>query len=297
MSAMEKTFKVYKHTCPNGKSYIGITSRDVKLRWHYGNGYATQLFGRAIKKYGWENIKHEILEDGLSFDEANVRETYYIEFYETTNPLKGYNCTRGGEGAPGHSLTEAAKRAIGEANKRKWRDSEYRERMLNHLQSVSKSNIGRKRSQDAIEKTLTATRKPIDQYSLDGEFVAAFKSAMDAARCVGQKNNSGIISCCKGKFATAHGYIWRYHGEPLEYEKHVERLKAWKTMTAKNAKAAVAENCIAIRQEDNDGNLVATYQSAAEAQKATGINRNSIRRCCNGCLKHAGGYVWKNIND
>ena len=58
---------VYKHTCPNGKVYIGITSREAKLRWNCGNGYNNNKhFKSAIVKYGWNNIKHEILFDGLT---------------------------------------------------------------------------------------------------------------------------------------------------------------------------------------------------------------------------------------
>lgn len=52
---------VYMHTNNiNGKRYIGI-SQNPKRRWKNGNGYKTQLFGKAINKYGWDNFTHEIL--------------------------------------------------------------------------------------------------------------------------------------------------------------------------------------------------------------------------------------------
>ena len=59
-----RKYKVYKHTFPNGKIYIGITSKkNVKRRWgNGGSGYKDQTYMRnAINKYGWENVKHEIL--------------------------------------------------------------------------------------------------------------------------------------------------------------------------------------------------------------------------------------------
>ena len=61
-------YKIYKHTFPNGKVYIGLTSQEPKKRWGSdGNGYYGQKYiYRAIKKYGWKNIKHEILFDNLS---------------------------------------------------------------------------------------------------------------------------------------------------------------------------------------------------------------------------------------
>ena len=54
---------LYRHTSPSGKVYIGIT-RDVNIRWsNKGYRYLTynSIFGKAILKYGWDNIKHEIL--------------------------------------------------------------------------------------------------------------------------------------------------------------------------------------------------------------------------------------------
>ena len=52
-----KDFIVYKHTCPNGKVYIGITCQKPQNRWGKdGNGYKEQLF--------------YIMTRGLSYKEA-----------------------------------------------------------------------------------------------------------------------------------------------------------------------------------------------------------------------------------
>ena len=65
-------YKVYIHKFPNGKAYIGITRQEPKIRWGGGNGYVrNEYMHRAIKKYGWENIEHIILFDGLSEEDAN----------------------------------------------------------------------------------------------------------------------------------------------------------------------------------------------------------------------------------
>ena len=42
--------------------------------------------------------------------------------------------------------------------------------------------------------------------------------------------------------------------------------------------------------------LVATYESATEAERKTGISRGGILRCCKGRYSQAKGYVWKYIN-
>lgn len=62
-------YYVYKHTFPNGKVYIGITSQKPENRWNSGKGYLRKINGKyaqplmanAVIKHGWDNIKHEIL--------------------------------------------------------------------------------------------------------------------------------------------------------------------------------------------------------------------------------------------
>ena len=51
-----------------------------------------------------------------------------------------------------------------------------------------------------------------------------------------------------------------------------------------------------IGQYDDQMNLIAEYDSATVAAKAVGSNRTSIRDCANGKQKHAGGYVWRYLD-
>jgi group I intron endonuclease len=96
----EKKWCVYKHEAPNGKVYIGITSQSTSRRWRTnGEGYyqdTQKKFRNAINKYGWDNFKHEIIEDNISsLEEANARERYWISFYDSYH--NGYNSTLGGD--------------------------------------------------------------------------------------------------------------------------------------------------------------------------------------------------------
>jgi len=96
---------VYMHTViNNGKKYIGQCSGDPKVRWG-SNGYRYKglVFYNAIKKYGWNNIAHEILIDNLTQEEADYYEKYYISLYKTTDRNFGYNVAPGGFGNPGLS--------------------------------------------------------------------------------------------------------------------------------------------------------------------------------------------------
>ena len=48
-----------------------------------------------------------------------------------------------------------------------------------------------------------------------------------------------------------------------------------------------------VAQLNDDGEVIAIFEAIADAVKATGTNSKSIRDCCNGVQKHAGGFVWK----
>ena len=85
---------VYLHTVPNGKRYVGITKHGdyPNRRWNNGKGYEkNRYFYNDIVSYGWNNITHEILHNGISEREARQLEHYYIMKYRSTNRYYGYN--------------------------------------------------------------------------------------------------------------------------------------------------------------------------------------------------------------
>lgn len=111
---------VYMHTTPNGKRYIGITGRSVKARWkNKGYGYFNHCyFWNAIQKYGWENIKHEILFENLTEQEAKNKEIELICFYKSNLKEFGYNQTLGGDGRKGE-MSDNQKQILKIANRGK----------------------------------------------------------------------------------------------------------------------------------------------------------------------------------
>ena len=100
---------VYMHTCPNGKVYVGLTGIKPKYRWDNGHGYKEQVFRHAIAKYGWENITHTIIKDGLTLEEANELEAEMISKYKSNNSEFGYNIDNGGNGCGSKSLEHREK--------------------------------------------------------------------------------------------------------------------------------------------------------------------------------------------
>lgn len=94
-NALKKAFCVYEHVFPNGKRYIGITSNAEK-RWKNGEGYRTQgKIAKAIKHYGWDNVKHNVILDDLDKEQAIILEKYLISALDTIE--NGYNTAIGGD--------------------------------------------------------------------------------------------------------------------------------------------------------------------------------------------------------
>ena len=110
---------VYKHTSPNGWVYIGITSSwDENIRWKNGYGYKhNPHFFNAIQKYGWDNFRHEIIEEDLTCKEAQDLEISLISKYKRLGV--SYNITDGGEGHNGIPLTDEHKQKISQTLKEK----------------------------------------------------------------------------------------------------------------------------------------------------------------------------------
>lgn len=214
MSNSVRDYKVYKHTCPNGKVYIGI-ALDISDRWRCGKGYKNQVFARAIKKYGWENITHEILFTGLSKEEACKKEIELIAQYRSNEKEYGYNCTIGGDGTNGYKYTEEQRKAVSDRQKGRTLSEQ-------HKINIGKANIGKhKLSEERIQqlresrkynfepwnKNKSVRTREIIQCDLDGNEIKRFVSAHSAFIETGATH---ILCCCKGARKTSKGFIWKF---------------------------------------------------------------------------------------
>ena len=214
MQKSEKNYKVYMHIFPNGKAYIGITKQEPKVRWGGGNGYArNEYMHRAIKKYGWENIEHIILFDGLLEADACEIEKSLIKKHRTNEKEFGYNIESGGQCS---NLAESTKQKLREAHIGKSVSKEAREKMrASRNRFLSENPEEYKKTMDnmmlAVEKAAELKRKPVIQYDLDGNFLAVWNSTREAERVLGIYH-SHIAKCCNKvpKYNTAGGYRWEY---------------------------------------------------------------------------------------
>lgn len=224
---MERRYTVYVHIVPNGKMYVGITCIKPSYRWNSGRGYENNAhFFNAIVKYGWDNIQHVIVGDGLSKEVACVIEQALIQKFETNNPLKGYNRSTGGEGgalgvkfsqetiekrkrhrdystswAKGKHFTEEHRRKIGEGHKGLKHSESSKEKMRKAHSGFVPPWKGEKRSDEYRMKK----SKPV----ICVETNTIYFGMMEAERQTGI-HHSNISNCIKGKRENAGGYHWKY---------------------------------------------------------------------------------------
>lgn len=155
-----KNWTVYMHTSPSGKRYIGITSQKIQQRWRSGKGYKINVFCNAIQKYGWENIKHEILFENLTKEEAEKKEIELIAFYKSNQKEYGYNIQNGGNCLGTHSLS--TKNKISKALKNKPKSKEavenVRKALLRYYQENPNANKGRVVSEETRIKIRRANK-------------------------------------------------------------------------------------------------------------------------------------------
>lgn len=222
-------YTIYRHVFPNGKSYIGLTKTSVEKRWGHGENYKTcPLVDRAIKKYGWENIAHEILRKCETQEMAEVWEQFYIAWYKSNNPAFGYNILAGGDVSGGK--TENVRKKISDALTGRKMSEEQKKKISEGVKrtfSRPESNgcIGKKASDETKIKMSEAHKgktmsensglsKPVVQLTMDGDFVARYACARDAYRAgVG---HYGVISrCCLHKASHSGGYRWMFEDEYL----------------------------------------------------------------------------------
>lgn len=175
---MAKNYCIYMHKNKiNGKIYIG-QSCNLNVRWHPISYKDCSYFYNAIQKYGWDNFEHVILEDSLSIEEADQKEKYYIEKYNTLNRDYGYNLKSGGNS--GYVLSAETRQKIKKSNQQFF---------LKHSEVFS-ARLARMH-----EKT---KKKVICLNTND-----IFESQLLAAKWAGLKNSAPISRCCAGERKTA----------------------------------------------------------------------------------------------
>lgn len=206
---MDRLYTVYKHTSPDGKVYIGATcSRDLRIRWQYGHGYKhNKPFWCAIQRFGWANFTHDILEEGLTAEEAKQREVYFIDKYQSCDPDKGYNRNRVSI-LPTASLTQEQEYA----RVRKIMDWHYKESSRRLKEKPPRPPKKRVHGPGAYHPMSPEKLLKISTAVVCLDTGAIYQSIKEASRIKGI-DPGNISATCRGKRKQAGGLRWAYKTE------------------------------------------------------------------------------------
>lgn len=310
-------YTVYKLTSPSNKVYIGITCQAIKKRWANGKGYKRcPAIYKAINKYGWENIKKEILLENTTESEAKSLETMLIKLHKSDNKKYGYNLTEGGDGTTGRILSEEAKKRISEKNKGKIISEEQKERLRQiNLGKRQSEETKRKRSESMkgkkhphkrvlseeerkrLSDNFKGTNNPLARKVICLETLKVYDTMAQAREETGATK---ITDCCRHyyKHKSSAGFHWEYYDDRLSDEDYKDILdRLLKEEYENKHKSPTEEN----RRKTSERSSVSVicvetgtiFNSLEDACQTYNICKANLCNCCRGKRNTAGGYHWK----
>lgn len=243
---------------------------------------------KGVIKIEWKVIKH------------NNKETPYIiseygDLYnkETKNNLKG-------------GITNSGYKNYGMSFKNKEQRKEYAHRLVaeyfipnpenkpqvNHIDGNKENNhysnlewvTQEENMKHCMDNGLSALTKPVDQYSIDGEYITSFNSASDAGRNLGDVLMGRGISDAVLKYKkTAYGFQWKFSDD----DRIIYPLQENEYFTTKS-----------VVQLTLDGEYIKTFEKANYAYKELGKKDNGmISQVCKGRRGKYAGFKWMYTND
>lgn len=175
------------YTFPNGKKYIGVTTKTLEERRDCGYQH-NQPLRDAMRFYGWRAIKKTIIAEYDTIEDAFAEEERQIKLHKTTDPLNGYNISKGGKNTfAGLKHTEEHKARMSAMYKGK----AFTEEHIEHLREAHAQE-----------------RKAVESYDQHGNKVGSYKSLGDAADAVGG-HKTNISRACKSN-KEYKGFFWRF---------------------------------------------------------------------------------------
>lgn len=285
----ERTYTLYCHTNKtNGKKYVGITIQTLNQRWRQGKGYGkTSAIYKAIKHYGWDGFDHDVLLDGLSYDEACEAEKSFIKELNALVP-NGYNLELGGNSKK--QCSEETKRKMSEARKgikqniseeeRKRRSERMKNNCPMHDPILKQKCLENRR---AVGYGLTeAARKRISEKAIERLNTPEWQERL-------RIQNTGERNPMFGKHCSEESK--KLLREAHLGKKHSEESRQKMRMNHGDCSGENNYNSRPVLQYTLDGTLVAEYDSISSARKA--IAHGDVEAALRGKAKTAGGYKWE----
>lgn len=231
-------YVIYKFIFPNYKVYIGQTSEEFNS---YMNRYEknsknkkrkdyNRLLNKSIRKYGWDNVKKEILFDNVSSGFVDELETYLIAQYKSADRRFGYNILEIGKSRKGYKCSEETKKLISKNHRNVSGENNpmfgihrFGENAPNYgnkhsektKQLMKKNNSyywkNKKQSEKHIQNRIKVIQKPVDVFVYKTKkFVRTFESIKQTGKelCLWEQS---ICRVLKNKQKSAGGYYFKYN--------------------------------------------------------------------------------------
>lgn len=267
----------------NGDRYIGQSKNVTNRLWihksllknnhHVYKTGELSLLQKAWNKYGENNFIFEIVEF-CEADKLNEREMYWIDYYRCNHAKyrQGYNMTDGGEGA--------------------YSNQHMKGRIQINNGKIQKMiypyEFPEYEKQGFVKGLLPKTIEKVNQ----NRTIRSGKEHWAYGKTFSYEHRKKISEANKGKSSWMKGKHWD------EEHKELFRKKSTGRKLSKEAKEKIiAAKQKSIIQYSKNGEFVAEYVSAIDAENKTGIGRSHISQCCNGKKKSTGGYVWRFKNE
>lgn len=266
------TCGIYKITnAVNGKFYIGSSRRLSERRnehfSRFKNNKGNSIIKNAIKKYGIESFKFEVLEHFYFWKDAETeyidelltsREQYYVDILnpEYNIKIKDVTSTKG----------------IAPFSK------------SNSKNTISEREIVRRNRELGIHKS----KKYIEVYDMKSlTYVETIYGVRNCAKKY-KKSSTSISKICK------HGVLYSYK-DPFIFCYSGDDVNT-KIKNRKTFKGSIRKNTNSIIQVDKNNNFVKEFRTMQEAEKELNLYKGSVSRVLSGEYKHVKNYYFKPKN-
>ena len=239
------------HISVNRHNYVGSSvNLRARLRnhiWAMSNGkHRNIIIQNCYNKYSIENFYFEILEY-CDKDIRIEREKYYIDLLN-----------------PDLNVTDPVSLKRGELFSR-------------HISEAKKKYY---------ESHVTASRIPVYQYSLSGDYISEFSSATEAANLFNIEV-SAVCAAVNGRSKTCKGFQWR-----KEKVDKIESLIKEKVKKEKPKSPPKPGNKKRIYRYNYNGEYIDSFESCSEADRILGIHQCASAARGKGPYRSIGGFLW-----
>lgn len=150
--------------------------------------------GHEVDHYDWNPSNNRL--DNLSYQPKEANRARHSPEWHRKNVEKNKKLAQDQNWQKNHA----------EATKKRSQDQEWQKNVREGAKKRAADPEWRKNHAEGCRKAFC---KPVDQFTLDGQFVNRWPSATDAARELGL-NRGNISTCCNRNREKAGGFKWRY---------------------------------------------------------------------------------------